>query len=86
MARGQQCLQLQDYMIQKTMIILGWAWLFSAMSSDLENCVFPEADLEEINPSTACSCRNISGFFSSRAEGRGTGIVNIHEELQRCWR
>lgn len=31
MARGQQCLQLQDYMIQKTMIILGWAWLFSVI-------------------------------------------------------
>lgn len=85
MAREQQCLQLQDYMIQKTVMILGWAWLLSAMSSDLENCVFPEAVLGEFNPSTACSCRNTSAF-SSRAEGRGTRVVNIHKELHRCWR
>lgn len=40
MAKGEQCLELQDYMIQKTMMILSWAWLFSAMTNDLENCVF----------------------------------------------
>lgn len=85
MARGQQCLQLQHYMIQKTMMSLGWVWLFSAVSSDLENCVFPEAALGEINPSPACSCRNTSGF-SCRAEGRGTRVVKIHKELHRCWR
>lgn len=42
----------------------------------------PEAVLGEINPSTACSSRNIAGL-SSRTEGR---VVNTHKKFHRCWR
>lgn len=41
----------------------------------------PEAALGGINPSTACSSRNTSAL-SSRAEGRGTRVVNPQEVAQ----
>lgn len=80
-AKEEQCLKLQDYIIQKTIMVLSSVcylqWLGQQWFQRILFLYAWNMLLEEINPSTAYSFRKTS-VLSSRTGDIGTKGVNTH--------